>query len=205
MEVQLQELIEKIKKDGILVADEKAAEIIRVAEEEAKKIIENAKNTADESIKKAEAEANRFEKAAQDSIKQAARNTLIAFKQGIIAQLEAIINAETEKAYNAELLKRLIPEAVVGLAKTTNTEDLSVILSEANAKALEKDLLSALKAKLSGEVEIKTDKRMAEGFRVATKDGVAYYDFSAEAVAEIFNSYLSPKTADILKDAAKEI
>ncbi len=146
-----------------------------------------------------------YEKAAQDSIKQAARNTLIAFKQGIIAQLEAIVNTETEKAYNAELLKTLIPEAVVGLAKTSNTEDLSVILSENNAKALEKDLLSALKEKISGDIEIKTDKRMADGFRVGTKDGGAYYDFSAEAVADIFNAYLSPKTAEILKDAAKEI
>ncbi len=205
MEVQLQELIEKIKKDGVLAADEKAAEIIKAAEKKAQDIITDAEQKAEAAAKKAEAEAQRFEKAAGDSVKQASRNTLIAFRQGILKQVEAIINAETKKAYTADLLKNLIPEAVKNWAKATGSNDLSVILSDADAKDLQSALASALKDTVSGGVEIKSDNRMSGGFKIGTKDGVAYYDFSAEAIAEIFASYLSPKTAEILKEAAKEV
>ena len=205
MEVQLQELVDKIKKDGVAAADEKAAEIIRAAEEKAKNIIEKAEAEAQESIKKAEAEALRFQKAAESSIDQAGRNTLISFRQGLLNELNAIIKAETVKNYDSAVLKNLIPEAVKGWVKTGNTENLSVILADKDLKELESSLSAALKDHISKGMELKADSKIAGGFRIGTKDGAAYYDFSAEAVADLFSSYLSPKTAEILKNAAKEL
>lgn len=205
MEVQLQELVDKIKKDGVAAADEKAAEIIKAAEEKAKNIIEKAEAEAQESIKKAEAEALRFQKAAESSIDQAGRNTLISFRQGLLNELNAIIKAETVKNYDSAVLKNLIPEAVKGWVKTGNTENLSVILADKDLKELESSLSAALKDHISKGLELKADSKIAGGFRIGTKDGAAYYDFSAEAVADLFSSYLSPKTAEILKNAAKEL
>ena len=205
MEVQLQELVDKIKKDGVAAADEKAAEIIKAAEEKAKNIIEKAEAEAQESIKKAEAEALRFQKAAESSIDQAGRNTLISFRQGLLNELNAIIKAETVKNYDSAVLKNLIPEAVKGWVKTGNTENLSVILADKDLKELESSLSAALKEHVSKGLELKADSKIAGGFRIGTKDGSAYYDFSAEAVADLFSSYLSPKTAEILKNAAKEL
>ena len=205
MEVQLQELVDKIKKDGVAAADEKAAEIIRAAEEKAKNIIEKAEAEAQESVKKAEAEALRFQKAAESSIDQAGRNTLISFRQGLLNELNAIIKAETVKNYDSAVLKNLIPEAVKGWVKTGNTENLSVILADKDLKELESSLSAALKEHVSKGLELKADSKIAGGFRIGTKDGAAYYDFSAEAVADLFSSYLSPKTAEILKNAAKEL
>lgn len=205
MEVQLQELVDKIKKDGVAAADEKAAEIIRAAEEKAKNIIEKAEAEAQESVKKAEAEALRFQKAAESSIDQAGRNTLISFRQGLLNELNAIIKAETAKNYDSTVLKNLIPEAVKGWVKTGNTENLSVILADKDLKELESSLSAALKDQIAKGMELKADSKIAGGFRIGTKDGSAYYDFSAEAVADLFSSYLSPKTAEILKNAAKEL
>lgn len=205
MEVQLQELVDKIKKDGVAAADEKAAEIIRAAEEKAKNIIEKAEAEAQESVKKAEAEALRFQKAAESSIDQAGRNTLISFRQGLLNELNAIIKAETAKNYDSTVLKNLIPEAVKGWVKTGNTENLSVILADKDLKELESSLSAALKDQIAKGMELKADSKIAGGFRIGTKDGAAYYDFSAEAVADLFSSYLSPKTAEILKNAAKEL
>ena len=205
MEVQLQELVDKIKKDGVAAADEKAAEIIKAAEEKAKNIIEKAEAEAQESIKKAEAEALRFQKAAESSIDQAGRNTLISFRQGLLNELNAIIKAETVKNYDSAVLKNLIPEAVKGWVKTGNTENLSVILADKDLKELESSLSAALKEHVSKGLELKADSKIAGGFRIGTKDGAAYYDFSAEAVADLFSSYLSPKTAEMFKNAAKEL
>ena len=37
---------------------------------------------------------------------------------------------------------------------------------------------------------------------IGVKDGAAFYDFSAEAVAELFSTYLNPRVAAIMKEAA---
>ena len=205
MEVQLQELVDKIKKNGVEAADEKAAEIIKAAEEKAASIVAQARAEAEAAVKKRETESEKFKAAAVSSIEQAGRNTLIAFRQSVLNELNAIIKNETLKNYDANTLKTLIPEAVKSWIKTNNTDDLAVILSDKDIKTLEQALGAALKETVSKGVELKHDGSISGGFRIGTKDGAAYYDFSAEAVADLFSAYLSPKTAEILKAASKEL
>jgi V/A-type H+-transporting ATPase subunit E len=45
---------------------------------------------------------------------------------------------------------------------------------------------------------------MSAGFRIGVKNGAAYYDYSAESLAEMFAAYLNPKVAALLKTAAKD-
>ena len=87
MDVQLQELIDKIKKDGVGAAEASAQAIIEDAEKRAEAIIAEAENKALESEKKAKAESERFEKSSIDAISQAARNVLISFRDSILAQV----------------------------------------------------------------------------------------------------------------------
>lgn len=202
MDVQLQELIDKIKKDGVASAETAAAAVIAEAEKKAAALIEEAQTKAADIIKSAKAETERLEKASIDAVSQAGRNLLISFKDGINAQLESFIKTETEKAYSAELLKTLIPETVKLLVSKPEAQSLSVLLSEKDLKALENDLYAALKQQIAGGIEVKADKNLSAGFRIGTENGAAYYDFSAEAVAEMFASYLNPRTAQILKNAA---
>ena len=113
MDVQLQELIDKIKKDGVGAAEASAQAIIADAEKRAEAIVAEAERKASESEKKAKAEAERLEKASIDAIKQAARNTILSFRDGINAELSALVQSETAKAYDDKLLKTLIPEVVL--------------------------------------------------------------------------------------------
>ena len=53
MDVQLQELIDKIKKDGVASAENEAAKIVAEAEKNAEKIIADAQEKAAEIVKKA--------------------------------------------------------------------------------------------------------------------------------------------------------
>ena len=202
MDVQLQELIDKIKKDGVASAESSAATIIAEAEKKAASIVSDAEDKAQKIVKTAKAETEKFEKASVDAIKQASRNLLISFTDGINAELTALIQAETEKAYSADLLKKLIPETVKNWASKTEADELCLLLSEKDLKALEKGLLTALKDSVSKGLTIKADDSMTTGFRIGTKDGVAFYDFSSEAVAELFSAYLNPRTAEILKSVS---
>ena len=204
MDVQLQELIDKIKKDGVVTAEAEAAKIVEASEKKAEGIIADAQAKAAEIIKNAKAETERMEKASEEAIIQAGRNMLLSFKDSLIGELDGLIKAETEKAESKDVLTKLIPETVKVWAKNADASELSVLLSEKDLKILESALTSELKAEVSKGLEIKPDKTLSAGFRIGVKNGAAYYDYSADSLAEMFAAYLNPKVAALLKTAAKD-
>lgn len=204
MDVQLQELIDKIKKDGVASAENEAAKIVAEAEKNAEKIIADAQEKAAEIVKKAKAETERMEKASEEAIVQAGRNMLLSFKESIISELDGLIKTETENAQTKELLVKLIPETVKAWSKNTDASELSVLLSEKDLKDLESSLVSELKGEIANGLEIKPDKTLSYGFRIGVKNGAAYYDYSAESLSEMFAAYLNPKVAALIKIAAKD-
>ena len=105
-------------------------------------------------------------------------------------------------SYDKDVLKKLVPETVKAWASNADAEGLTVLLSAKDLKALESSLKTALKSQISKGLEIKADASLSSGFRIGTKDGSAFYDFSAEEVAGLFSSYLNPKTTELMKRAA---
>jgi V/A-type H+-transporting ATPase subunit E len=204
MEIQLQELIDKIKRDGVESASAEAARLKKTAEDEAKRIVENAKKEADGIIAKAKADAERAEKAGIAAVGQASRNVVLTFKSEIQAVLDKIVAQETAAALNDDALKAILPEILKGWAGQKG-DSLDVILSEAQLKTLASFFTDKLAAELKKGVELKSDRNLGAGFRIANKDGSAYYDFSAESVAELLSAYLNPHLAETLKDSAKGI
>lgn len=205
MDVQLQELIDKIKKDGIANAESEAQKIIAEAEKKAQSIIADAEEKSQEIIKNAKAETTKMEKASEEAIIQAGRNMLLSFKDSLLSELNGLVQAETEKATTKEVLAKLIPETVKAWSKNTQVDELSVLLSEKDLSSLQAAFTNELKAEIEKGLEIKPDKTLSSGFRIGVKNGAAYYDFSAESVAELFAAYLNPKVAALIKTAAKGI
>ena len=173
MDVQLQELIDKIKKDGVASAETESAKIISDAEKNAEKIIADAQEKAAEIVKNAKAETERMEKASEEAIVQAGRNMLLSFKDSIINELDGLIKTETENVQTKDLLVTLIPETVKAWSKNADASELSVLLAEKDLKTLESALVSELKAEISKGLEIKPDKTLSAGFRIGVKNGAA--------------------------------
>lgn len=203
MDFQLQELIDKIKKDGVSSAEAAAAQITADAERKAASIVEEAQKKSDDMIKNARAEIARLEKASEDAVTQACRNMLITFRDSLIAELDSLIQSEAAKAYSSDLMKTLIPETVKAWSKNADASELSVILSEKDLKSLENELKAALKAEIAKGLEIKPDSALSAGFRIGVNNGAAFYDYSAESVADLFSAYLNPRVAAIMKESAK--
>lgn len=203
MDVQLQELIDKIKKDGVAAAEKSASEKIVEAEEKAKKIIADAKEEADKIVKTAKDETARMEKASEDAIRQASRNLVLAFRDSVTKEFSALVKSETEKAYSSDLLVKLIPEVVKTWTSKSEASDVSVLLSEKDLTTVESSLKSALKAEIEKGLTLKVDKSINKGFRVSIENGAAFIDISDEAVAELFSAYLNPKVASLMKEASK--
>ncbi len=204
MDVQLQELIDKIKKDGVAAAEKDSAKIIAASEKKAEAIIAEAQSKAADIIKAAKSETQKMEKASEEAIVQAARNMLLSFKDSLVEELDGLIQDETAKAMSKDVLGKLVPETVKAWAKNSDASELSVLLSEKDLKALESSLKSSLKAEIKKGLEIKPDKTLSAGFRIGVNKGAAFYDYSAESLAEMFAAYLNPKVAALMKVAAKD-
>ena len=203
MDIQLQELIEKIKKDGVSSAESAARKIIADAEKKAASIVSDAEVKADSIIKTAKAETDRMEKASEDAIAQAGRNLIISFRDGINKELSSIVNSETEKAMDKDLLKKLIPETVKAWSANLDVDDVSLLLPAKDLKALETSLKTALKAKIAKGLVIKSDASLSAGFRIGSKNGSAFYDFSAEEVAALFGGIVGLVASSIVEEEKK--
>jgi len=203
MDIQVNELIDRIKKDGVAVAEKSASEKIAEAEAKAAKIIADAKEEADKIIKTAKDETARMEKASEDAIRQASRNLVLSFRESVTKELSALVGTETEKAYFSDLLSKLIPETVKAWTEKSDASDVSVLLSEKDLSELESSFKSALKSEIEKGLTLKVDKTINKGFRIGIDNGAAFIDISDEAIAELFSAYLNPKVASIMKNAAK--
>jgi V/A-type H+-transporting ATPase subunit E len=110
MDIQLQELIDKIKKDGIESASEDASRVKSQAEGEAKRIIEAAQKEADAIVAKGKSDAERAEKAGIAALEQASRNLILAFKGEIEILLNKVVAREVVASYTEDTLKTVLPE-----------------------------------------------------------------------------------------------
>lgn len=201
MEIQLQELIEQIKKDGVAVAEAEAKNIVETAQAEAQKIIADAHAEADKILANAKSENERMVKSSEDAIRQAGRNLLISFRESIARELNAVISENVNAVYSSDALSELIIKIVEKLAVNSDAGDIEIILNEKDADELQSLILSAIKEKMLKGVTLKPNNNFDGGFRIAVNNGSAYYDYSAEAVVDMLSNYLSPKITKLLKEA----
>ena len=193
--------IEQIKKDGVEAAETEAEAIIKAAKEKADKIVADANAKAEKIMQDAKAENDRTVKSGEESLRQAGRNLLISFRESVAKQLETIAGENVTAVYSSDSLAKLIITVVEGWANKPDAENLEVILNSDDLKKLEQTLLAGLKEKMLGGVTLKANNNFDKGFRIATNNGAAYYDYSAEAVVEMLSNYLSPKVTELLKEA----
>jgi V/A-type H+-transporting ATPase subunit E len=203
MDVQLQELIDKIKSEGIKSAEQESARVLKDAQHKANDIIAEAHNEASGIITKARDEVQRFEHTAKDAVAQAGRNTILSLRTRITELFDALIAEQTKEAYTRKVLE----EAIVSLIKSWSKKqipNLQVLLSASDLKKIEKQLKSRLAEELKKGVELKPFPEIEAGFRIAMKDGSAYYNFTDQGIAEILAEYLNPKISEIVEQAAKK-
>ena len=201
MEIQVAELIEQIRKEGVATAEAEAKAIVDAAKADAEKMMEAAKAQADKILNDAKAETERMTKVSEDAIRQAGRNLLISFRESVSRELKAIIGENVSAIYSSEALAQLIVHIIANWANKPEAEDMAVILNTQDLDKLEGTVLAALKEKLLKGITLKANDNFDGGFRIAVNNGSAYYDFSAEAVVDMLSNYLSPKVTQLLKEA----
>lgn len=201
MEVQLRELIDQIKRDGVATAEEEAKAIINTAQANAKKIIADAQAKAEKILNDTENKTERMTKSSEEAIRQAGRNLLISFRKSVSDELKAIIEKNVSAVYSSDEFAQIIADAVGAFTKNPDVEDISLILNVKDLNRLEESALAALKEKMLKGVTLSANDNFDGGFRIAVNNASAYYDYSKEAVVDMLSNYLTPKVTELLKEA----
>ena len=180
MELQIQDLVSSIRKEGIEVANAEAESILAEAKEKADSLIAGAKAEAQQYKDASEKEIAILKESAEVSAEQAKRDAVLAFKTEIQEEFEKILAADIRKEMSGEALGKLIRAAVAG----ENVADYVAEVAEVG---------EALKAELAAEIknglEIKPGKNVQNGFRLAAKDGSGYFDCSDDGIMEMLMPY----------------
>jgi V/A-type H+/Na+-transporting ATPase subunit E len=203
MDIRLQELLERIKKDGLDEANAEAQAVLAKAESERKAMLAQAAREAKALLENAKTEAERFEASALSALGQASRNLVLSFKVEIQKLFAAVIRKETEAAFDASVLKNALPAVLAGWAEK-GTDDLTILIPPEALKKLESFFADKLAAELRRGLELKPFPALKAGFRILEKNGAAYYDFSAETVAALMSQYLNERLAGVMTGAVRE-
>lgn len=201
MDVQLKELIERIKNDGVQSAEQEAAKIVAAAQEKAQALIKEAEEKALLARKNAETEVQRLEKASRDALKQAGRDLLLSLEKRVSGLFKALLAGTTAEALTPAVVEKLITTIAAGWKAEGPVE---IQVPSKDLRDLEASLRSKLAKTLKDGVEIVPNPKLTKGFRIGAKEGAAYFSFTAEELADILAASLNPGLSEVLKEASKE-
>ncbi len=201
MEIQLQELLDQIKRDGVKAAQAEADAIISAANAEAERILASANEKADKAMQAAKAENERLVRSSEEAIRQAGRNLLISFRESVTHELDSIVGEKVKEAYSNDALCALIVSALEAFSKNAETDDISVLMNQKDLDRLQAEILGALKIKMQTGVTLSPSESFDGGFRISADGSNIYYDYSRDAVVDMLSAYLNPRVTALMKEA----
>ena len=180
MELQIQDLVSSIRKEGIDAAQAEAGNIIAEAKKKAEEIIAQANAEAKSKKDTTEREISILKESAAMNAEQAKRDAVLSFKDEIQGEFEKILASDVKNALSDDVLAKLIQTAVQG-------EDVSKYAAEVSQ--VNDSLKSKLAAEIKNGLEIRPTKNVKAGFRLAAKDGSGYFDCSDEEIMQMLMPY----------------
>lgn len=184
----LQSLLEKINREGVEKAQAKAAEIEAEARKKAAAIVAEAEAKAEKTAGEAEKHAAEHAARAAETIRQAARDTVIETHAAITKSLEKLLAGHVTEAMNDEATVRALVSAHI--ASFAGGE---VVCTGKLAGALAAELAG------KGEFKVTADETVGSGFTVKIDGGRIEHTFTAEAVAAEIAKRLRPDLAALMK------
>ena len=192
MAEELQQLLEKIQRDGVDKANAEAAAIVAKAKAEADAIVKKAQEDAAAAEAKGKADAEAYAARAKETISQAARDTVLKVKQDVMELLKKLLLQNVTAALATEAVP-LAAAAVKELVTGSATAEIA-----ASAK-----LVDALRAQLAQQaqsgVKVVADETTGTGFTVRLDNGRVEHDFTDAAISEALAQRLRADLAALLK------
>jgi len=197
MDVKLDNLIAKIKQDGIDEASKVSEEIIEKANNKAEAIVGEAENKAKKIEEKAKVLAAKLESNSRDALKQASRDLMLSLKGELIALFNRILKDKTGEALSPEFMAGLIAQ-IIDKWSPKNNIAWEILVNKSDKEKIEKALLISLRQEVKTTIEIRVSKAIDKGFRIGVKGEDLHYDFTDQSILEALGEFLNPSLTAIL-------
>jgi V/A-type H+-transporting ATPase subunit E len=199
MDNRIQELTEKIFREGVEKGSRKADEIVNEAQAKSSAIIADARAEADRIIANAKKKAEEMQKTMESELKLSSQQALSSLKQ-------KIIDCVTAKALSDNITKTLSdPETVKDFVKTalqnwnpSQKASVELLLPADKQHQLEKAFKAGIFDSLAKGLEITWSKAFKAGFQVRPKDGSFKISLTDEDFSEFFKEFLRPRAKAFL-------
>ena len=202
----LNDLIQKIKSEGIEEAESKSEEIIKEARLAASEILHKARQEAASITEEADENIRKKEGISKMALEQAARDIILSIRTSLTGIFNSLIKKEYQNVLSGKTLETVLVKIIEGWQKNEMGDaDIELILSESDRDTLFEGFLSKLKEEIKSGIELKVHPDIEGGFRVGMKDRHVYYDFTDEAIADVLAEYLNPRFYDFIDSLKKNI
>lgn len=192
---KIQELTEKIRREGVEKGQTEAAQIIEQAKQQAEKIVADAKAQAEAITSKAKKDAAELDKNTKSELKLYMGQAVNALKSEITTMVTDKVVAESTKKLTDD--KDFLGKFTVALAtEWAKTQD--IVISTADADGLKAYFAKEAKALLDKGVKIEKVNGQQALFSVQPADGSYRVDFGKEELESFFKNFLRPQLIEML-------
>ena len=195
MENKIQELTDKIYREGVEKGNEEAQKLIQKAQEEAASIVASAKNEAESILAAAKKSADELSENTKSELKLYTGQAVNALKSEVTNLLtDKIVNTDV-KAFTGN--KDFLNKFIVSLAqKWSATEPL--VISTSDAEGLKAFFTAQAKDLLEKGVKIEQVNGLKTLFSVSPADGSYKVNFGEEEFVNYLKDFLRPQLVDLL-------
>ncbi len=201
MSEQVQQLINKIKSEGIEEAQKKGKEVEDQAKAKANQIVEGAKKEAGKIIQDAQEETKKMRLSAEMTIKQSSRNTILSLRKEIENILKKIITRQVSETLTSDQLGVIIGELIKKSAAAESKADVQVNLNPKDWEKLKNGFFTKLQNEVKQPIQFQSADDIAKGFTISFDGGKSRFDFTDISLAEYLSSYLNPHIAALVKES----
>lgn len=195
MDVNLENLIEKVRTEAVDQGRQQADKIVADAKAEAEKIVADAQAESKKIIDNGRKEAEQLQANARQAVRQAARDAELLLKERLNALFDRVFKRQIGTALTVETLNDIIQQLVTDWAARGQ---MDIAVSETDKDGLQELLFAGLQEELQDAVTLRASSAVSSGFRFELKGGSVYYDFTDETIAETLRAFINPGLQGIL-------
>jgi len=200
----LEGLLRRVREEGADQARKEAEEILSAARLRANEIVETAGVEAKRMVREAEKLVARLAEAGREAQELAARDLVLGVRAQLIAILERLIEHACREVLAGDAIQELMLTAAAAWLSGAAGKDVEIQLSQKDRDRLAETFLGRLRDELQAGVELKAFPGIESGFRVGSRDGAMFYDFTAPAIAEALAALLRPRFAEVFEPVRRE-
>lgn len=196
MSDQLQDLLKRVYDEGVNKAKDEAEQILEQAKNEAAAIMQKAQKEAEALLAEAKKHSDDLAKNTDSDLKMAAQQAMSAVKQKLTdVLLDGAFAAKLQSSVSdPAFLKQMILEIVSAWKESGG----KITISKNLEGKLDEFFLNSLPETAAKGLKVEFSPQMKNGFAISPADGSYKLSFSDEDFANLFKSYLRPRSNQIL-------